>query len=102
MGCSGEAWRTRRRAVVAAVAGIAAGLGTCAARAQTFPQDARFDGDGPQPLCHAVDAVPEIEADCGVKGDEGRYPDGDCDPRYHAQQASHNDADLVGTLVVRA
>ena len=42
MGCSGEAWRTRRRAVVAAVVGIAAGLGTGAARAQTFPQDAQW------------------------------------------------------------
>jgi hypothetical protein len=42
MGCSGGAWRTRRRAVVAAVAGIAAGLGTGAARAQSFPQDAQW------------------------------------------------------------
>jgi hypothetical protein len=42
MRCSGEAWRERLRAGVAVVAGVAAGLVTGVARAQTFPQDTQW------------------------------------------------------------
>jgi hypothetical protein len=42
MGCSREAWRTPQRAVVAVVAGVAVGLATGVARAQTFPQDVQW------------------------------------------------------------